>query len=161
MTRAVVAVTIIAIWCVTQGTAIAHAQSGTDDPTLVLQLDFVDVVGTTVHDAAGHGYDATLDGARLVTERKRTAIALDGHGTVSLSKRAPALPVEHRALTVGARCKPATANGVIVSMGDAVDGFSLYLQDAIPHLPCDRRACCTPWSGRRPSNSMRGRTSPA
>ena len=37
-------------------------------------------------------------------------------------------------MTVGAMCKPSAPDGVIVSMGDAMDGFSLYVQDGVPHF---------------------------
>jgi hypothetical protein len=134
MARLVATVAMAGTLCLAPMTSTARGQVGADEPALVLQLDFLDVAGTKVHDAAGHGYGAILEGARLVTERKRTAVKFDGHGLVRLTDDAPALPVERRALTVGARCKPASPNGVIVSMGDALNGFSLYLQDGIPRF---------------------------
>jgi arylsulfatase A-like enzyme len=39
-----------------------------------------------------------------------------------------------RPLTVGARCTPATGNGVILSHGGDVQGYSLYLKDGVPRF---------------------------
>ncbi len=44
------------------------------------------------------------------------------------------LDLASRALTVGAMCKPTAPDGVIVSMGDTRDGFSLYLQGGVQHF---------------------------
>lgn len=150
MSRLVAAVAMVGTLCLAPMTSTARGQSRTDEPALVLQLDFLDVAGTKVHDASGHGYDATLEGARLVTERKRTAVTLDGRSLVRLTDGAPTLPVERRALTVGARCKPASPNGVIVSMGDALNGFSLYLQDGIPRFAVRSRGVLSTVVGAAP-----------
>jgi hypothetical protein len=114
--------------------AAAQAPARSAPPELALQLDFVDVEKATVRDASGHGHDATLERATIVADRKRTAVSLDGRGLVSVDAGTPVLEVATRALSVGAMCNPASADGVIVSMGDARDGFSLYLRRGIPHF---------------------------
>lgn len=99
---------VLAALCL--GRALPAAQGyahGGSEPELALQLDFVDVAGTQVHDASGQGNDGTLDHARVVTDRKRTAVALDGAGQVTVSNASSPLAAERRSFTIGARCKPA------------------------------------------------------
>jgi hypothetical protein len=128
------AAAVIAALTIVPLPAFAQRAASAPAPELALQLDFLDVDGLTVRDAAGHGHDARLERAVVVHERTRTAVKLGGRGEVTVIASAPALEVGQRVLTVGGRCKPAAADGVIVSMGDATDGFSLYLRGGVPHF---------------------------
>jgi hypothetical protein len=59
----------------------------------------------------------------------------------------PTLNLGSQPLTVGAMCRPATPDGVIVAMGDEKDGFSLYLQGGVPRFAV-RAGGCLPRGGR-------------
>jgi hypothetical protein len=47
-------------------------------------------------------------------------------------------------------CKPSAADGVIVSMGDATDGFSLYLRGGVAHFAVRTNGVLHEVSGTRP-----------
>jgi hypothetical protein len=104
------------------------------EPELALLYDFQGVEGTTVPDGSGHDRTGRLEGGEIVTGRRKPAVQLDGHGMVTMADVPRDLDLASRALTVGAMCRPAAPDGVIVSMGDAKDGFSLFLRDGVPHF---------------------------
>jgi hypothetical protein len=108
--------------------------SGVSEPVLALQYDFYGVEGAAVTDGSGHGLHGRLEGGQIVPGKTKPAVKLEGHGQITLTKASPDLDPSQRALTVGAMLKPAAEDGVIVSMGDATDGFSLYLRAGIPHF---------------------------
>jgi hypothetical protein len=103
-------------------------------PELVLQYDFYGVQGTRVPDGSGHEHTGTIVAGRIVDGRRKPAIQLDGAGAVTADPLGRDVNLAGRAMTVGAMCKPSAPDGVIVSMGDVTDGFSLYLRDAVPHF---------------------------
>jgi hypothetical protein len=113
----------------------AHATDrGTSEPELALQYDFFDVQGSQVSDGSGRGHTGTIVGGTIVSGKRKPAIQLAGAGQVATDSLGHDVELAGRALTVGAMCRPGTPDGVIASMGDATDGFSLYLKDGVPHF---------------------------
>jgi len=104
------------------------------EPELALQYDFFDVQGGVVADGSGHGHGGTLVAGTIVSGKRKPAVQLDGGGMVTTDSLGRGVDLAGRALTVGAMCKPAGPDGVIASMGDSSDGFSLYLRDGVPHF---------------------------
>ncbi len=103
------------------------------DPELILLYDFQDVTGTEVADGSGHGHTGRLEGGAIVSGRRKPAVQFSGQGMIT-TELPRDLDLAAHALTVGAMCKPSAGDGVIVSMGDAQDGFSLFLQGGVPHF---------------------------
>lgn len=104
------------------------------EPELALQYDFFDVDGNLVQDGSGHGHVGTIVAGTIVPGRRKPAIELAGTGAVTADRLGPDIEISGRGLTVGAMCKPTAPDGVLVSMGDSTEGFSLYLRDAVPHF---------------------------
>lgn len=104
------------------------------EPQLVLHYDFYGVEDGRVSDASGQKHDGQLVGGEIVPGRRRPAVAFAGAGSITVTEGAETLDFVSRTLSVGARCKPASADGVIISVGDQVNGFSLYLKNGIPHF---------------------------
>jgi hypothetical protein len=96
--------------------------------------DFYDVQGDVVSDGSGHGRAGTLIAATLVQGRRKPAVQLAGTGRVAAESLGAGVALASHALTVGAMCRPDAVDGVVVSMGDSQDGFSLYLKDGRPHF---------------------------
>ncbi len=102
------------------------------EPPLVLQYDFFEVQGGRVVDGSGHGHAGALTASAIVSGKRKPAVQLAGTGMIT----ADALGGGELTgpMTVGAMCKPEAGDGVVASMGDASEGFSLYLKDGIPHF---------------------------
>jgi len=103
-------------------------------PELVLHYDFYGVDGDRISDASGKKHDGKLAGGTIVLGRRRPAIAFDGQGSITVADHLESLGLTSHTLSVGARCKPASADGVIISVGDDKNGLSLYLKNGIPHF---------------------------
>jgi hypothetical protein len=114
--------------------AAVGADAGRAEPELDLLYDFQAVEGMQIPDGSGHGHTGTLEGGEIVFGRNKPAVQFAGKGLVTMAQVSGGLDLASRALTVGAMCKPTAPDGVIVSMGDASDGFSLYLQGGVPHF---------------------------
>lgn len=114
--------------------AVVALAASTAVPPLVLQYDFFEIQKDEVSDGSGHGYVGILRGGRIVPGRRKPAVQLDGTGMVSTDALGRGQDLAGRAMTVGAMCRPLSADGVVLSMGDANDGFSLYLKDGFPHF---------------------------
>ncbi len=103
-------------------------------PQLVLHYDFFGVDGDRVPDASGHKHDGKLVGGEIVFGRRRPAISFDGEGSITVADRLESFGFTSHTLSIGARCKSTSADGVIISVGDDTNGLSLYLQRGIPHF---------------------------
>lgn len=90
--------------------------------------------GGRIGDGSGHGLAGSPSAGTIVAGRRKPAVQLDGTGVITADGLGRTLDLAARPLTVGAMCRPTAADGVVVSMGDATDGFSLYLKDGIPHF---------------------------
>jgi Concanavalin A-like lectin/glucanases superfamily len=112
----------------------AGAEAGRAEPQLALLYDFQAVEGAQIPDGSGHGHTGTLEAGEIVLGRNKPAVQFAGKGLVTMTQSSGSLDPASRALTVGAMCKPGAPDGVIVSMGDTTDGFSLYLQGGVPHF---------------------------
>ena len=112
----------------------AGAEAGRAEPQLALLYDFQAVEGMQIPDGSGHGHTGTLEAGAIVFGRNKPAVQFAGKGLVTMTQSSGSLDPASRALTVGAMCKPGAPDGVIVSMGDRKDGFSLYLQGGVPHF---------------------------
>ena len=101
---------------------------------LAVHYDFFLCEGSRVNDASGKKHDGTLIHGALVEGRRRNAVRFDGQGMIRVNDPQATLDPTSRSLTVGAVCNPSSADGVIASMGDRTDGFSLYVKRGIPHF---------------------------
>ncbi len=102
-------------------------------PEIVVLYDFYDVSGGQVFDGSGQGHRGTLVAGEVVYGRNKPAIRFGGQGMLTMAGDAP-LVLGSRPLTVGAMCRPAAPDGVIVAMGDEKDGFSLYVREGVPRF---------------------------
>ena len=110
------------------------ADAGGAEPELALLYDFNSVEGTGVPDGSGRGHTGTLQGREIVFGRNKPAVHFGGKGLLTTPDVSADMDFTSRPLTVGAMCRPSAPDGVIVAMGDAEDGFSLYLQGGVPHF---------------------------
>jgi hypothetical protein len=101
---------------------------------VALHYDFYGVEGGKVADQAKPPHDGAIHAGRIVDGKRKPAVKLDGDGTVAVAGEPSELSPAGRAFSVGALCKPESPNGVLVAMGDAKNGFSLYLRDGVPHF---------------------------
>jgi hypothetical protein len=129
-----VATSILLLFGTARGLPAFAADGGAAEPQLALQYDFFDVAGARVPDGSGNGNAGTLVSGVIVSGRRKPAVQLDGTGVVASDAAGHGLDLAGRAITVGAMCKPAAPDGVVASMGDATDGFSLYLKDGRPRF---------------------------
>ena len=104
------------------------------EPELALLYDFYSVEGAGVPDGSGHGHTGTLQGGEIVFGRNKPAVQFAGKGRLTTLGVSADMDFTSRPLTVGAMCRPSAPDGVIVALGDAEDGFSLYLQGGVPHF---------------------------
>jgi hypothetical protein len=107
--------------------------SGSVAPELVVLYDFYDVGGGKVFDGSGQGHGGTLVAGEVVFGRNKPAVRFGGQGMLTMGGAAP-LVLGSQPLTVGAMCRPAAPDGVIVAMGDEKDGFSLYVREGVPRF---------------------------
>ena len=98
----------------------------------VVHFDFFVVEGGRVGDASGQHHDGQLQNGEVVEGKRKPAVQFQGNGAVSLFD--DKLDPSQRSLTVGALCKASASDGVIASLGDATNGFSLYIKDAVPRF---------------------------
>ncbi len=103
-------------------------------PELALLYDFYGVEGADVPDGSGHRRTGKLEAGTIVQGREKPAVRFAGEGSITTSLNPQGLDFAGRPMTVGAMCKPSGPDGVIVSMGDASEGFSLYLRRGVPHF---------------------------
>lgn len=103
-------------------------------PELVLQYDFAMIEEGQATDASGNGHDGQLVAAQIVVGKRSNAAQLDGNGVVRMAEVPATLDPKQRPLTIGAFCKPATPDGVLMAMGDQTNGFSLYLKGGVPQF---------------------------
>ncbi len=104
------------------------------EPPLGLHFDFQVVNGAEVVDGTRAAYTAKIESGTIVFGRRKPAVQLSGDGQVVMAGIPGDLDPTGRAFTVGAMCKPTSADGVVVSMGDAEEGFSLHLQGGVPRF---------------------------
>jgi len=68
----------------------------------------------------------------------------------SVNASVPGRPdVANKPFTVGAHCTPTTGDGVLISQGDTLHGYSLYLKDGVPHFSAYARSMQTEIRGDR------------
>ena len=112
----------------------ADLASRDESVVIALQYDLYLVEGNRVSDASGKKHNGTMRNGEIVLGRNKNAVRLDGRGSITMSDVPDTLDPESRPLTVGALCRPAVADAVIVSMGDKTNGFSLFLEKGVPHF---------------------------
>jgi hypothetical protein len=112
----------------------ATADDRGPEPQLVLHYDFYDVQDGVVADGSGNGHRGTIVDGSIVSGRRKPALQLAGSGRLSSDSLSRGVEFAGRAMTVGAMCKPTSPDGVIASMGDSTNGFSLSLRGGVPHF---------------------------
>jgi arylsulfatase A-like enzyme len=75
--------------------------------------------------------EAQLD-AKVVDGVKGRAIELAGKDPAVRQSTSPKLDPAHKPLTLGAWCKPAAGNGVLLAQGGESMGYSLYIEGGVP-----------------------------
>ncbi len=101
---------------------------------LALHYDFAGAANGTVSDASGKGQHGKLQRGQVVAGRKGRALKLDGDGQITVASSRTSLDPDSKPFTVGAWCKPERGDGVILALGGASHGFSLYLKEGVPCL---------------------------
>ena len=75
---------------------------------------------------------AKLTKQPIVDGQSGKALKLDGSGPAFSMPSSAQLDPSRIPLTVGAWCKPANGNGVLIAQGGISQGYSLYLKDGLP-----------------------------
>ncbi len=124
------------LWLVGRGQAVERQSlaSRAQTPEIALHYDLFVVDGALVGDASGKRHDGVILRGEIVPGRKKDALRLDGDGSLAMPDVPETFDPKSRPFTVGAFCQPAAADGVIASMGDKANGFSLFLKGGVPHL---------------------------
>lgn len=117
---------------------------------LALHYDFFLTDGSTVSDASPNKLDGAMTGGEIVEGRGRNAVKFDGKGMIVVPGTLEKLDPSQRLFTVGALCQPAAPDGVVLSMGDATNGFCLYLKGGIPRFAVRAGGELTVVSGTEP-----------
>ena len=131
------ALTLVGITVVPTPTVLAERNASRTfnaRPEIALQYDFFVVDGVRIGDAAKPKHDGTLQNGEIVVGKRKPAVRLDGNGSILVASSAEALNPAQKAFSVGALCRPTAPNGVVVAMGGARNGFSLYLKDGVPQF---------------------------
>ena len=103
-------------------------------PGGLTEAGVVDVSGLGHH--GHHGNRQTK--VQLVEGRRTEALEFTKGSFLRVQPDKKSIPEKlnpmYRPLTVGAWCKPRSADGVIVSHGNQMFGYSLYLKQGVPHF---------------------------
>ena len=99
---------------------------------LVFKPDPATLSNGEVMDASARGHNATSTGAEAVAGRKGRAFSFAGDGVVAIADAPATLNPARKPFTVGAWCKPQSNEGVVISLGGAAHGFSIYVEDGVP-----------------------------
>ena len=99
---------------------------------LVFKPDAATLANGSVKDASVKGHHATSTGAEAVAGRKGRAFSFAGDGVVAIANAPASLNPARKPFSVGAWCKPQGDEGVVISLGGAAHGFSLYIEERVP-----------------------------
>jgi arylsulfatase A-like enzyme len=99
---------------------------------LVFKPDPATLANGEVRDASAKGHNAKLTSVEVVAGRKGRAFSFAGDSLVAIAEAPATLNPARKPFTVGAWCKPKGNEGVVISLGGAAHGFSLYVEDGIP-----------------------------
>ncbi len=102
--------------------------------SVALHYDFYAVEANRVLDQAKPKHEGTIRDGQIVQGKRKPAVQLDGHGSILVTATAADLDPTDKALTVGALCQPAAPDGMLITMGGAKNGLSIYLREGIPHF---------------------------
>ena len=112
---------------------------------LVLRPDLSDVRDGVVTDASGKGSEGKLSGGEVVMGRKGKALRLDGQGSLAVGTK---VDPSGKPFTVGAWCRPESADGVLIAQGGESHGFALYLKDGLPQFAVRSRGALSVVTGK-------------
>jgi len=112
---------------------------------LVLRPDFGGMRDGVVKDSSGKGNDGKSSGGEAAMGRKAKALKLDGQASIAFGTR---LDPSGKPFTVGAWCKPESADGVIIAQGGGSHGFALYLKEGMPQFAVRSRGALSVVSGK-------------
>lgn len=102
--------------------------------SLALHYTFDNIEGGTVHDKSGNNLHGVVHGVEVAEGRRGKALSFDGKGFVEVPGSSKQFSPAHKPFAVGAWCRPASGDGVIISFGGQSHGFSLYLRGGVPHF---------------------------
>ena len=103
-------------------------------PELALWYEFTVVEGDLVRDLSGKRHHGKFVGGEIVPGRRKMAMSFNEHGRIVVTPIPRTLDPAGRPFMIGAWCKATTRDGVVVAMGDKMNGFSLHMQSGIPHF---------------------------
>ena len=98
---------------------------------LQFRYTFTGVKKDQVADASGNAMTATLVKGKVVREGDEHALQFEGTGHLSVAPSARLDP-SGSPIIVGAWVEPTISKGVLVAVGGATTGLSLYLKDGVP-----------------------------
>ncbi|MHB0958489.1 MAG: LamG-like jellyroll fold domain-containing protein [Pirellulaceae bacterium] len=150
--RAVTLMFVLILW-VPATDALAQKKSSRqrdDKLTAALHYDFYIVDGMRVSDQAKQKHEGTIQNGELVQGKRKPAVKLDGRGSILVAASAGDLDPALKALSVGALCRPAAPDGVLMAMGTEKNGFGIYLQEGVPHFSVRSAGAATTIAGDRP-----------
>jgi len=102
---------------------------------MVLHYEPTALDDNTIADASGKGHHGKRQKVKIVDGLGgEKAMKFTGDGAVVVKTTPESLDPTYRPLTVGAWCKPASGDGVVVAHGNQTFGYSLYLKDRVPHF---------------------------
>ena len=101
---------------------------------LALHYDFLLNQNAKVGDASGQNHHGQIRSGKIVEGRRKNAVKFEGQGMIAAADTPATLSPQSRPLTVGAFCRPASLDGVLLAMGDKENGFSLYVKDGVPQF---------------------------
>lgn len=81
----------------------------------------------------------------MVTGRRGKALKFDGQGSVVVGAK---LDPSGKPFTVGAWCRPESADGVIIAQGGGSHGFALYVKDGLPQFAVRSRGTLSVVGGK-------------
>lgn len=99
---------------------------------LVFKPDAATLANGVVKDASDKSHNAKSTGVEAVAGRKGRAFSFASEGVVSIAETPATLNAARKPFTVGAWCKPQGNGGIVISLGGAAQGFSLYVEDGVP-----------------------------
>jgi hypothetical protein len=99
---------------------------------LVFKPDAATLANGEVKDASPKDHNAKSTGAEAVAGRKGRAFSFAGDALVAIADAPATLNPARKPFTIGAWCKPQGNEGVVISLGGAAHGFSLFVEDGTP-----------------------------
>jgi arylsulfatase A-like enzyme len=117
---------------------------------LALQYDFARQENGSATDHSVNRLHLPLGKLAVVEGRTGKAVHLTGETDTSVKSGPRTFTPAGKPFTIGAWCKPEATNGVLLSWGGGANGFSLYLENGVPHAALRSKGELFITRGRQP-----------